>query len=307
MGMTDQGEFVKDVPCDYYLFFHYHLFGSMFMIDAKVVDKEELDKRLSAAEAMIKEDAASQQALAKAVAPKEKAHTALGDCDCSQGDSPSTKKAVDDTMRKSDKKLSASSIDESHADNIRRKYRQKEDDNDHTGNVHLLTRVFGSKKERETSKGLLRKREKQGYVTGADSAKGYNMTKDYARRMEKLKEEETVEEGRMPASVIDHKQKLASMSPEELKKKFAGKSEEQLKSMARRHGYGPDSNVYSKHGSFEKKQIDEKLTKGMKVSDVIHDFVHSDDPKFKGKSKKERQKMALGAYYGMHPEKSRKE
>jgi hypothetical protein len=53
--------------------------------------------------------------------------------------------------------------------------------------------------------------------------------------------------------------------------------------------------------------INEKLTKRMKVSDVISDFVHSDDPKFKGKSKKERMKMALGAYYGMHPEKSRKE
>ena len=52
--------------------------------------------------------------------------------------------------------------------------------------------------------------------------------------------------------------------------------------------------------------LDEKLTKRMSAGDVIHDFVHSDDPKFKGKSKKERQKMALGAYYGMHPEKSKK-
>jgi hypothetical protein len=55
------------------------------------------------------------------------------------------------------------------------------------------------------------------------------------------------------------------------------------------------------------KRLEEKLTKGMSAADVIHDFVHSDDPKFKGKSVKERQKMALGAYYGMHPEKSSKE
>jgi hypothetical protein len=43
----------------------------------------------------------------------------------------------------------------------------------------------------------------------------------------------------------------------------------------------------------------------MSAGDVISDFVHSKDPKFEGKSKKMRQKMALGAYYGMHPEKSK--
>lgn len=56
-----------------------------------------------------------------------------------------------------------------------------------------------------------------------------------------------------------------------------------------------------------KKKLNEKLTKDMSAGDVISDFVHSKDPKFKGKSKKERQKMALGAYYGMHREKSRKQ
>jgi hypothetical protein len=55
-----------------------------------------------------------------------------------------------------------------------------------------------------------------------------------------------------------------------------------------------------------KKQIDEKLTKKMSAGKIISDFVHSKNPKFKGKSKKERQKMALGAYYGMHPEKSKR-
>ena len=44
----------------------------------------------------------------------------------------------------------------------------------------------------------------------------------------------------------------------------------------------------------------------MSAGDVIHDFVHSDNPKFKGKSTKERQRMALGAYYAMHKEKSKK-
>lgn len=37
---------------------------------------------------------------------------------------------------------------------------------------------------------------------------------------------------------------------------------------------------------------------GSDAADYIHDFVHSDNPKFKGKSKAERIRMALGAYYG---------
>lgn len=56
-----------------------------------------------------------------------------------------------------------------------------------------------------------------------------------------------------------------------------------------------------------KANLEEKLTKKMTAGEVISDFVNSDDPKFKGKSKAERTRMALGAYYGMHPEKSKKQ
>jgi hypothetical protein len=55
----------------------------------------------------------------------------------------------------------------------------------------------------------------------------------------------------------------------------------------------------------EETQLDEVLNRATSVDDVIHDFVHSSNPKFAGKSKQERIKMALGAYYGMHPKKSR--
>jgi hypothetical protein len=44
----------------------------------------------------------------------------------------------------------------------------------------------------------------------------------------------------------------------------------------------------------------ETLTKDASAGAWVHDFVHSDDPKFEGKSKKERIKMALGAYYSKH-------
>lgn len=43
--------------------------------------------------------------------------------------------------------------------------------------------------------------------------------------------------------------------------------------------------------------LNEVLSKEDPASEWIHDFVNSDAPQFKGKSKKERIKMALGAYY----------
>ena len=51
-------------------------------------------------------------------------------------------------------------------------------------------------------------------------------------------------------------------------------------------------------------ELNEVLSKKAPAGSWIHDFVKSDNPKFKGKSKKERIKMALGAYYSAHPEKS---
>lgn len=56
-----------------------------------------------------------------------------------------------------------------------------------------------------------------------------------------------------------------------------------------------------KQSHFGKTNEEQDLEEVLKVSDGagkwISDFVHSDNPKFAGKSKKERQQMALGAYY----------
>ena len=102
MGVTDTGEWINQVPAKYYLFFHYHLVGSMYYLQAKIVDDKELESKIGAAESMVAEetDAAVRQAVAKAAAPKEKAHTVLDDCDCSQGDSPSTQSAIKVMMKK---------------------------------------------------------------------------------------------------------------------------------------------------------------------------------------------------------------
>jgi hypothetical protein len=48
--------------------------------------------------------------------------------------------------------------------------------------------------------------------------------------------------------------------------------------------------------------VNEVLGKDASAGDWIHDFVHSDNPRFAGKSKAERKKMALGAYYGKQNE-----
>jgi hypothetical protein len=52
--------------------------------------------------------------------------------------------------------------------------------------------------------------------------------------------------------------------------------------------------------------VNEVLTKKTSAGEIISDFIHSKDKKFKGKSPNMRKNMALGAYYGMHPEKSNK-
>jgi len=49
-------------------------------------------------------------------------------------------------------------------------------------------------------------------------------------------------------------------------------------------------------------KVVETLSPSASTGAWIHDFVHSKNPEFDGKSKKERIKMALGAYYGHHKE-----
>ena len=73
-----------------------------------------------------------------------------------------------------------------------------------------------------------------------DTARDYMNAQNY---------EEDVEEGAMPASVIRIKEKIRLMSDAEKKEYFKGKTQEQLQQMARRHGYGENSNVYAKYAT----------------------------------------------------------
>jgi hypothetical protein len=56
------------------------------------------------------------------------------------------------------------------------------------------------------------------------------------------------------------------------------------------------SNYIEEEALFES-ELQEVLSKDATAGEWISDFVHSDNPKFEGKSKKMRQKMALAAYY----------
>jgi Cu/Ag efflux protein CusF len=47
----------------------------------------------------------------------------------------------------------------------------------------------------------------------------------------------------------------------------------------------------------EEVEVNEVLTKSTTAGETIHDFVHSKNPKFAGKSKEKRKEMALAAYY----------
>jgi hypothetical protein len=51
--------------------------------------------------------------------------------------------------------------------------------------------------------------------------------------------------------------------------------------------------------AFREDALLEKLKASDPTGKWISDFVHSDNPKFAGKSKKERIRMALGAKYGV--------
>lgn len=56
------------------------------------------------------------------------------------------------------------------------------------------------------------------------------------------------------------------------------------------------TNYIEEEAQFEA-ELNEVLSKDATAADWIHDFVHSDNPQFAGKSVKKRQKMALAAYY----------
>lgn len=124
-----------------------------------------------------------------------------------------------------------------------------------------------------------------------------------------------------PLNTESFKEKLFNSLTEE---KLDEADEEMLARYMKSRGYNPEttpkdkkiaitkSNEFKKwlndhqfeeagYEDYSEEQLDEMINevlgKDASAGEWISDFVHSDDPKFKGKSKKKRQQMALAAYY----------
>jgi hypothetical protein len=90
---------------------------------------------------------------------------------------------------------------------------------------------------------------------------------------------------------------LYKKTPKSITKKFATHSAKYF-SNTDGGNYKPTDKESPRYRNEEIEVVNEVLSKDASAYDYIHDFVHSNNTKFAGKSKKERQKMALGAYYG---------
>lgn len=91
------------------------------------------------------------------------------------------------------------------------------------------------------------------------------------------------------------------------RKRVFSKDEKIRKAYDLGHKHGKDKRTLNKALGEDldietQNELNEVLSKDASSGEWIHDFVHSDNPKFKGKTKKERIKMALGAYYGQQKE-----
>jgi len=83
-------------------------------------------------------------------------------------------------------------------------------------------------------------------------------------------------------------------SGEEYDPVFKGSKVAPIDRKKERHGYssGADEKVYE-----ETEQLDEVLKVSDGIGVWIKDFIDSDNPKFVGKSKEERRKQAIAAFY----------
>jgi hypothetical protein len=144
-------------------------------------------------------------------------------------------------------------------------------------------------KREEVAKTILTKESHDN--SGQENAK----IQDYVRNFVQSKDP------RLKGKSPQEREQMAIATLQNFIKNYMASGDPKLKGMSaqERQKYAIDKffsrNVHEDH-------IDEAITKSTSVKEIIDDFVHSDDPRLKGKSKEERIRMALGAYYQMHPE-----
>jgi len=284
IGMTDQGEFVTEVPVKYHLFFQYVQVMGRFMVTAKVVDQAELDRLLDTAEMTMKESCDDKATMSQRKAGREEIQT-----NGNHG-SPSTDKAMDTSGEKSanvEKKWPAvvkEAMTRKHKDMAVRRFmshdpkagesilamgkKDREEKKSFASGKKEVNRLKEEEQIDEASYDKLDNYVRNAHVSGTGAAargeiamhrgqktrlhranktgekreQGINLALDKmaGRALVPAKRKEKMEEGRMPPSVIAHKQKLASMSDKDFAEKHGHKSEKQLRDMGARHGYGFD-------------------------------------------------------------------
>lgn len=144
-------------------------------------------------------------------------------------------------------------------------------------------------------------------ATMADAKKEYDSAKKpkFSKNFMKMKKEEVEQVDELKqstyASAAEKRDKQAKTADDV----NLFKSSDALKNKAyalRKHAFKKSLSPATKRNIGMKEdieQVDEVITKKTPTGEVVSDFVHSKNPKFKGKSKKERIKMALGAKYAM--------
>ena len=113
---------------------------------------------------------------------------------------------------------------------------------------------------------------------------------------------ESVSEAGMPASVLKNKQKYAAMSDSDFAKAHKDKSEDDLKSMAHRHGYGKNSSHYVA----KRNKGQQGVSEGAKVDRMVKHIEKSEEKAGKGKKEAENIAWATANKRGMLDNKNKK-
>jgi hypothetical protein len=108
-----------------------------------------------------------------------------------------------------------------------------------------------------------------------------------------LASEGTVEVKKISATTTEKTEKPETQTLKDTNKTEKNKTQLRMKESVSLKGF---KERYEEHSIFEQ-MVQEVLSKDASAGQWIHDFVHSDNPKFAGKSKAERKKQALAAYY----------
>jgi hypothetical protein len=175
---------------------------------------------------------------------------------------------------------------------VRKQFDRNEDRNEHSKNAVLIAKHCGSEVDHKEAKDIMKKHNELGHLAPSLMARRsalYDKLKK-TDNYKKIFPEENVKEE------LIGKQK-------NIDKNNNGKLDKQDFEMLRKSkGKWKSSSYKNSDGKWASKDVkeetlEEKLNPSMGSAKYIDDFIKSKDPRFEGKTKKERIKMALGAYY----------